>query len=96
MTGAIAILAVWRFKKVMPTLVAGMAGLRLLQYYFRLKSKRVEHEGTRRKIRRATKENDDKCIERVATSLVVCTRWLCRTAVNFCFVSYLPFTDHLD
>ena len=32
MTGAIAILAVWRF--IMPTLVAGMAGLQLLQYFW--------------------------------------------------------------
>jgi len=31
--GAIAILVAWRFKKIMPTIVAGMAALWLLQYY---------------------------------------------------------------
>lgn len=30
--GAIAILVAWRFKKIMPTIVAGMAALWLLQY----------------------------------------------------------------
>jgi len=31
--GVIAILVAWRFKKIMPTIVAGMAALWLLQYY---------------------------------------------------------------
>jgi len=33
MTGAIAILAVWRFEEIMPAIVAGMTALWLLQYY---------------------------------------------------------------
>jgi branched-subunit amino acid transport protein len=31
--GVIAILVAWRFKKIMPTIVAGMAALYLLQYF---------------------------------------------------------------
>jgi branched chain amino acid efflux pump len=31
--GVIAILVAWRFKKIMPTIVAGMAALCLLQYF---------------------------------------------------------------
>jgi branched chain amino acid efflux pump len=31
--GVIAILMAWRFKKIMPTIVAGMAALYLLQYF---------------------------------------------------------------
>jgi len=31
--GAIAMLVAWHFKKIMPTIVAGMAALWLLQYY---------------------------------------------------------------
>jgi len=33
MAGFIAILVAWRFKKIMPTIVVGMAALWLLQYY---------------------------------------------------------------
>ena len=32
--GVIAILVAWRFKKIMPTIVVGMAALWLLQYYW--------------------------------------------------------------
>jgi len=32
--GAIAILVAWRFKKIMPTIVAGMAALWLLRYFW--------------------------------------------------------------
>ena len=31
--GAIAIMVAWQFKRIMPTIVAGMAALWLLQYY---------------------------------------------------------------
>lgn len=34
MAGVIAILVAWRFKKIMPTIVAGMAALWLLQYFW--------------------------------------------------------------